>query len=85
MIVVSSNGNVTMPNFLLMMADDMGYGDVSLLGNRSLPTPNIDRIGHDGLILSQHLTAASVCTPSRSAFLTGRYPIRNGKFSSLKS
>ncbi|OTF77461.1 hypothetical protein BLA29_013560, partial [Euroglyphus maynei] len=67
-----------MPNFLLMMADDMGYGDVSLLGNRSLPTPNIDRIGHDGLILSQHLTAASVCTPSRSAFLTGRYPIRNG-------
>ena len=67
------------PNFLIMVADDMGYGDVSLLGNHSLPTPNIDRIGQEGLILNQHLTAASVCTPSRSAFLTGRYPIRNGK------
>lgn len=79
---VRCNQNVVVnsrPNFLIMIADDMGYGDVSLLGNHSLPTPNIDRIGQEGMILNQHLTAASVCTPSRSAFLTGRYPIRNGK------
>nr|XP_027198407.1 steryl-sulfatase-like [Dermatophagoides pteronyssinus] len=78
---VRCNQNVVVnsrPNFLIMVADDMGYGDVSLLGNHSLPTPNIDRIGREGMILNQHLTAASVCTPSRSAFLTGRYPIRNG-------
>lgn len=68
-----------LPNFVLLVADDLGYGDVSILGNHSLPTPNIDRIGRDGVVLSHHLAAASVCTPSRSAFLTGRYPIRSGR------
>ena len=69
------------PNFVIIIADDLGFGDVSRLGNHSLATPNIDRIGQDGVTLRQHLSAASVCTPSRSAFLTGRYPIRSGMIS----
>lgn len=56
----------------------MGFGDVSHLGNTTINTTNIDRIAKNGITLQQHLTSASVCTPSRSAFLTGRYPIRNG-------
>ena len=69
------------PNIVLMMADDVGMGDLGCFGNTTLRTPNIDRMAREGVKLSQHLTAASVCTPSRAAFLTGRYPIRSGKFS----
>jgi arylsulfatase A-like enzyme len=63
-----------------MIADDMGIGDVGVFGNNSLATPNIDYIAKQGVKLTQHLTAASLCTPSRAAMLTGRYPIRSGMF-----
>jgi arylsulfatase A-like enzyme len=66
------------PNFVILIADDLGIGDVSAFGNTSLMTPNIDRIAKEGVLLNHHIAAASVCTPSRSAFLTGRYPIRAG-------
>nr|XP_058146896.1 arylsulfatase D-like isoform X2 [Dasypus novemcinctus] len=68
----------TQPNILLIMADDLGIGDVSSYGNDTLRTPNIDRLAREGVRLTQHLAAASLCTPSRAAFLTGRYPIRSG-------
>lgn len=67
------------PNILLLIADDLGYGDLGAMGNRTLPTPNIDRLAAEGVSLTHHLTAASVCTPSRAAFLTGRLPVRYGK------
>ncbi|XP_050998473.1 arylsulfatase L [Acomys russatus] len=66
------------PNFLLLMADDLGIGDLGCYGNSTIRTPNIDRLAHHGVRLTQHLAAASVCTPSRASFLTGRYPIRTG-------
>ena len=66
------------PNIILMIADDLGYGDLGCYGNSSVKTPNIDSLSRDGVKLTQHLTAASVCTPSRAAFLTGRYPVRSG-------
>lgn len=69
----------TPPNILLLIADDLGYGDLGAMGNRTLPTPNIDRLAAEGVSLTHHLTAASVCTPSRAAFLTGRLPVRYGK------
>ncbi|XP_023562661.1 arylsulfatase E [Octodon degus] len=69
------------PNFLLLMADDLGIGDLGCYGNSTLRTPNIDQLARDGVRLTQHLAAASVCTPSRAAFLTGRYPIRSGMVS----
>ncbi|XP_043313588.1 arylsulfatase L-like isoform X1 [Cervus canadensis] len=70
------------PNILLLMADDLGIGDVGCYGNTTIRTPNIDRLAADGVRLTQHLAAAPVCTPSRAAFLTGRYPLRSGMVSS---
>nr|XP_020140586.1 LOW QUALITY PROTEIN: arylsulfatase E [Microcebus murinus] len=70
------------PNMLLLMADDLGIGDVGCYGNSTIRTPNIDRLAEEGVMLTQHIAAASVCTPSRAAFLTGRYPVRSGMVSS---
>ncbi|NXL98125.1 ARSD Arylsulfatase, partial [Tyrannus savana] len=70
------------PNILLFLADDLGIGDIGCYGNNSIRTPNIDRLAREGVKLTQHIAAASLCTPSRAAFLTGRYPIRSGMASS---
>nr|XP_038029008.1 arylsulfatase D-like [Anas platyrhynchos] len=69
--------NPSKPNFLLILADDLGIGDVGCYGNDTIRTSNIDGLAKEGVRLSQHIAAASVCTPSRAAFLTGRYPIRS--------
>ncbi|XP_065502173.1 steryl-sulfatase isoform X2 [Caloenas nicobarica] len=66
------------PNFVLLMADDLGIGDLGCYGNKTLRTPNIDRLAEEGVTLTQHIAASPLCTPSRAAFLTGRYPIRSG-------
>ncbi|KAM8722077.1 steryl-sulfatase isoform 1-T6 [Acanthopagrus schlegelii] len=66
------------PNFVLMMVDDLGIGDLGCYGNTTLRTPSIDRLAQEGVKLTHHIAAASLCTPSRAAFLTGRYPIRSG-------
>ena len=76
--IVSAKAPTTKPNMILMIADDLGYGDLGCYGNTSVRTPNIDSLAEDGVKLTQHLAAASVCTPSRAAFLTGRYPARSG-------
>uniref|UniRef100_A0A672PWC9 Steroid sulfatase n=1 Tax=Sinocyclocheilus grahami TaxID=75366 RepID=A0A672PWC9_SINGR len=66
------------PNFVFMMVDDLGIGDLGCYGNTTLRMPNIDRLTLEGVKLTQHIAAAPLCTPSRAAFLTGRYPIRSG-------
>ncbi|KAM6446339.1 arylsulfatase D-like isoform 1-T1 [Liasis olivaceus] len=66
------------PNIVLMLADDLGIGDIGCYGNSTIKTPNIDQLAKEGVKLTQHIAAASLCTPSRTAFLTGRYPIRSG-------
>jgi arylsulfatase A-like enzyme len=68
------------PNVVLIMADDLGMGDVGAFGNTTLRTPSIDRIAREGVRFEHSIAAASVCTPSRAAFLTGRYPIRMGEY-----
>nr|XP_053773101.1 arylsulfatase D isoform X3 [Desmodus rotundus] len=66
------------PNILLIMADDLGIGDLGCYGNHTLRTPNINRLAEEGVRLTQHLAAAPLCTPSRAAFLTGRHSFRSG-------
>lgn len=66
------------PNFVLIMADDLGVGDPGCYGNHTLRTPHIDRLAREGVKLTQHLAASPLCTPSRAAFLTGRYAVRSG-------
>ncbi|XP_043548341.1 steryl-sulfatase isoform X1 [Chiloscyllium plagiosum] len=66
------------PNYVLIMADDLGIGDLGCYGNSTLRTPYIDSLAKDGITLTQHIAAAALCTPSRAAVLTGRYPIRSG-------
>ncbi|XP_033865178.2 steryl-sulfatase [Acipenser ruthenus] len=71
-------GKEGQPNFVLIMVDDLGIGDLGCYGNTTLRTPNIDRLAQEGVKLTQHIAAAPLCTPSRAAFMTGRYPIRSG-------
>uniref|UniRef100_A0A665XA39 Arylsulfatase H n=1 Tax=Echeneis naucrates TaxID=173247 RepID=A0A665XA39_ECHNA len=66
------------PNFVMMMVDDLGIGDVGCYGNDTIRTPNIDRLASEGVKLTQHIAAAPLCTPSRTAFMTGRYALRSG-------
>ncbi|XP_076442773.1 steryl-sulfatase-like [Babylonia areolata] len=66
------------PNFVLIVADDLGYGDLGCFGNTTIRTPHLDRLAAEGVKLTHNVAAASMCTPSRAAFLTGRYPIRSG-------
>ncbi|KAM5197298.1 steryl-sulfatase isoform 3-T10 [Hipposideros larvatus] len=66
------------PNFVVLIADDLGIGDPGCYGNTTLRTPNIDGLATGGVKLTQHLAASPLCTPSRAALMTGRYPIRSG-------
>ncbi|XP_063161137.1 steryl-sulfatase isoform X1 [Candoia aspera] len=66
------------PNIILFMVDDLGIGDLGCYGNTTLRTPNIDNLAKGGVKLTQHIAASPLCTPSRAAFLTGRYPVRSG-------
>lgn len=64
----------TPPNIVIILADDMGYGDVGVLNPESkIPTPNLDRLAKDGLIFTDAHSAGSYCVPSRYGLLTGRY------------
>ena len=67
-----------LPNIVLILADDHGYGDVSMHGTPDIQTPHIDRIAADGMRFSQFYANSSVCSPSRAALMTGRYPDRVG-------
>ncbi len=66
------------PNFILIFTDDQGYGDVSAYGRSDVRTPNIDRIGAEGMLFTKMRANATVCSPSRAALLTGRYADRVG-------
>ena len=64
------------PNVLYVMADDLGWGDLSCYGRPDYRTPHLDRLASEGVRLTQAYSASPVCTPTRCAFVTGRYPAR---------
>lgn len=66
------------PNVLLILADDLGYGDLGLFSDGTARTPNLDRLAREGVCFRQHYSASSICAPARAALLTGRYPHRTG-------
>ncbi|WP_245189359.1 sulfatase family protein [Lunatimonas salinarum] len=72
------------PNVVIIFADDLGYGDLSSYGHPSIKTPHLDRMVAEGQKWTNFYSAANVCTPSRAALLTGRYPIRNGMCSDVR-
>ena len=66
------------PNVVLIVADDLGYGDLACFGNKIIRTPNVDRLARRGVSLMQHYSASPLCAPARAALLTGRYNHRTG-------
>jgi len=68
----------TRPNIIFIFADDLGYGDIGSFGATQINTPNLDRLAGEGMMFTQFYAVSPVCTPSRAALLTGRYPIRQG-------
>ncbi len=66
------------PNVILMMADDIGYNDLSAYGSKKIRTPVLDKLAADGIKLTSFYAGAAVCTPSRMALLSGAYPARIG-------
>ncbi len=72
-----------LPNIVYILADDLGYGDLSCYGQQNFSTPNIDRIAAQGMLFTQHYAGCTVCAPSRSSLMTGLHtghtPIRGNK------
>ena len=69
----------TMPaNVVVILADDLGYGDLSCYGSETIATPHLDQLAAEGLRFTDFYAAAPFCSPSRASMLTGRYPIRAG-------
>lgn len=76
--VFSSQSKIKKPNVVMVMADDMGWGDVGFNGNKIIKTPGLDKLASSGVILDRFYSAAPVCSPTRGSCLTGRHPFRYG-------
>lgn len=69
------------PNIVVVLADDLGWGDLSAYGSLENQTPSLDRIADEGLAFTSFYAASAVCSPSRASLLTGRFPVRAGVYS----
>lgn len=81
----TSNGqthhvSTSRPNFIIIFADDLGYGDLGCYGHPTILTPNLDKMAAQGMRFTQFYLGAAVCTPSRAALLTGRLGVRTGMY-----
>ncbi len=71
-------GSKSLPNFIVILADDLGYGDLGCYGSTNIATPRLDRMAAEGARLTDFHVTASICSPSRASLLTGRYAQRAG-------
>lgn len=83
--LAEATGNGRPPNIVVVLADDLGWGDLGVQGSRSIESPNIDALARAGMRLTDFYASAPVCTPSRAGLLTGRYPPRTGLASVLSA
>src|SRR5689334_1551789 len=75
--IIPARAAVSQPNIVVILADDLGYGDLGCYG-AGISTPNIDRVASEGVRFTQFDSASPVCTPARASWMTGRYPTRFG-------
>ena len=61
------------PNIIYILADDLGYGELGVYGQKIIETPNIDVLAKNGMLFTQHYSGSPVCAPSRSVFMTGQH------------
>jgi len=69
-------GEESKPNIIVIMADDLGYGDVGCYGSKTIPTPHLDRMAAEGIRFTSGYSPASTCTPTRYSLLTGEFAFR---------
>ncbi len=69
-------GQTAIPNIIYIMADDLGYADLSCYGRKDYQTPNLDKLASQGVKFMNAYASAPLCTPTRTSFMTGRYPAR---------
>src|SRR5687768_11091331 len=76
LVLVSAVATAAPPNVVLILIDDMGWTDLACYGSRLYETPNIDKLAASGVRLTQGYSACTVCSPTRAAVMTGKYPAR---------
>jgi len=74
----AADASAKKPNIIFILADDLGWGDLGCYGNLDIATPNLDRMATEGMLFEQFYVNASLCSPSRAAMLTGRFPAELG-------
>jgi arylsulfatase A len=73
------------PNIVVILADDMGYGDLAIQGSRAIQTPHMDGLAAEGVRFTCFYSSAALCSPARAGLLTGRYPLRSGIITALQA
>ena len=74
----AKSGRKDRPNFVFIFADDLGWGDLSCYGQKRFKTPHLDKLAKEGMLFTQFYVSGSVCSPSRTAIMTGHFPARHG-------
>lgn len=75
---VTAQANTTKPNVVIILADDLGWTDLTCYGSTFYETPNLDKLAADGIRFTQNYAASPVCSPSRACLMTGKYPTKTG-------